>query len=188
MPYLEVGILNLNREDWIKAGLNSLAESGIEAVRVEALARQLQISKGSFYHHFKDRQELIEAMLTYWEEFGTRRTIVEIESGRPAYDKLNRLLDLSFTTDKKLESAIYSWANQDSAVAERVSKIEQERIQYLAKLYSEAGFASSEAQVRAEITYFVYLGWVDRISRDPKLSLELSIVKKTISKLFAITD
>ncbi|MFP3380571.1 helix-turn-helix domain-containing protein, partial [Bacillus sp. SIMBA_069] len=56
------------REDWVRAALTKLTEAGIESVRVEALAREMNISKGSFYHHFQDRQDLLDSMISYWEE------------------------------------------------------------------------------------------------------------------------
>jgi AcrR family transcriptional regulator len=58
----------LQRADWIRAAFARLAQDGIDAVRVEALARDLHVSKGSFYWHFHDRGELAGAMLEQWEE------------------------------------------------------------------------------------------------------------------------
>jgi len=57
--------MQLTREDWVRAGLTKLAESGIHEVRVKVLAKALKISKGSFYHHFRDRKELLDSMLDY---------------------------------------------------------------------------------------------------------------------------
>ena len=44
---------NLTREDWISGAWNMLGEGGLEGVRIEPLARQLGVTKGSFYWHFK---------------------------------------------------------------------------------------------------------------------------------------
>src|SRR5215469_13533470 len=57
----------LDRRDWVDAGIVILASKGVDAVRVESLAKQLNISKGSFYWHFKDRGDLLEAILERWE-------------------------------------------------------------------------------------------------------------------------
>src|SRR5262245_28278931 len=58
----------LQRDDWVRAARRRLAASGVEAVRVEALARDLGATKGSFYWHFKDRPDLLAAVLREWEE------------------------------------------------------------------------------------------------------------------------
>ncbi|MET0868224.1 MAG: helix-turn-helix domain-containing protein, partial [Pseudorhodoplanes sp.] len=58
----------LDAQAWIAGALDALASRGIDAVRVEPLAKALAVTKGSFYWHFADRRALIEAMLTQWSE------------------------------------------------------------------------------------------------------------------------
>ena len=49
------------REAWIEAALQALATGGPDAIRVEALAASLGVSKGGFYWHFENRQALLDA-------------------------------------------------------------------------------------------------------------------------------
>ena len=56
------------RVAWIDEGLRALAAGGPDAVRVETVASALHVTKGGFYHHFRDRQALLDAMLDTWEE------------------------------------------------------------------------------------------------------------------------
>src|SRR6185503_7754202 len=56
----------LDADAWIAAAFDALAKGGIDAVRVEALAKALDITKGSFYWHFADRRALLDAMLEAW--------------------------------------------------------------------------------------------------------------------------
>ena len=58
----------LDASAWIEAALEALADGGVEAVRVEPLAKALDVTKGSFYWHFADRRALIDAMLTSWSD------------------------------------------------------------------------------------------------------------------------
>jgi AcrR family transcriptional regulator len=58
----------LDREAWIKAALDILAEKGLDGIRVEVLAKRLRVTKGSFYWHFKDRRDLLDAVLETWKE------------------------------------------------------------------------------------------------------------------------
>ena len=57
----------LRRLDWIRVASARLSQEGIEAVRVEVLSRELRVSKGSFYWHFRDREDLLNSMLSHWE-------------------------------------------------------------------------------------------------------------------------
>src|SRR5918993_5585581 len=68
------------REAWVAAALGALASGGPEAIRVEALAARLGVSKGGFYWHFKDRAALIKEMLDSWEQSVVGDVIAQIES------------------------------------------------------------------------------------------------------------
>src|SRR5690348_17007444 len=61
-------VIRLDAEAWIAAAFDALADGGVDAVRVEPLAKALAITKGSFYWHFADRRALIDAMLAAWAE------------------------------------------------------------------------------------------------------------------------
>ena len=56
----------LDAAAWVAAAFDALADGGIDAVRVEPLAKALGITKGSFYWHFADRRALLDAMLDAW--------------------------------------------------------------------------------------------------------------------------
>ena len=43
---------SLGKSDWLRAARLALLHGGVEAVRVERLARDLHVTKGSFYWHF----------------------------------------------------------------------------------------------------------------------------------------
>jgi len=151
--------MQLTREDWVQAGVRTLAEAGVHAVRVEALARVLRISKGSFYHHFRDRQELLDSIMDHWEENATQRIIRSSEQDQIT---LEQLLHISMDSDKRLEKAIYAWAKDDPALAARLAGIEEQRIRYVAILYQRKGLQASEAIERARLTYMAYVGWMVR--------------------------
>ncbi|MED4785253.1 TetR/AcrR family transcriptional regulator [Brevibacillus choshinensis] len=150
------------REDWIKAGLQTLAETGIDGVRVEALARRMNISKGSFYHHFQDRQDLLDSMIDYWEEHATERII----NAHSVDSTLEQLLSFVFATEKKAEAAMYSWAKQNPVLSQRIATIEKRRIHYVATLYQKKGAPPAEAEARAHLAYLLYVGWLVRSELD----------------------
>jgi len=161
-------MMQLTREDWVKAGLNQLADAGIHKVRIETLARFLKISKGSFYHHFRDYQELLDAMLDYWETYATKKIIHSMEQ---ADSSLEQLLTISFSSDKKMEMGIYAWAKYDQAVATRLVDIEEQRIRCIALLYQKKGKNAFEALERARLAYLTYIGWMMRFEENPNFTI-----------------
>jgi AcrR family transcriptional regulator len=49
----------LDSANRVQAALDIVAEKGVDGVRVEVLAKQLGVTKGSSYWHFKDRDALL---------------------------------------------------------------------------------------------------------------------------------
>ncbi|TXK85555.1 TetR/AcrR family transcriptional regulator [Paenibacillus sp. N3.4] len=161
--------MQLTREDWVKAGLNQLAEAGIHEVRVELLARKLKISKGSFYHYFRDRKELLDAMMDDWEAYATKQIIQSIEQD---HSSLEQLLHMSISRDKKIEIGIYAWAKHDPIMASRLVDIEEQRIHFMATLFQRKGLTPSDAIDRARLTYLTYVGWMTRFEANTNFNIE----------------
>ncbi|MEK8198500.1 MULTISPECIES: TetR/AcrR family transcriptional regulator [Lysinibacillus] len=164
--------MQVTKDDWIKAGLQQLAEDGIHKVRIEALARSLKISKGSFYHYFRDHQQLLDAMLDYWETHATNAIIQSMEQEDAT---LEQLLRISFYKDKKIEIGIYAWAKYDAHVATRIVQIEEQRIACVAKLYQKKGMTKEVSKDRARLAYLTYIGWMTRFEANPHFDLEKMI-------------
>jgi AcrR family transcriptional regulator len=162
----------LQRQDWIDAALERLAESGVEAVRVELLARDLGVTKGSFYWHFKDRGDLLEAVLQEWEATTDRVSGSLPEDATPS-DRIERFLELITASaadpdQAALENGVLAWAQKDSAVAERVAAVEAKRTADAERLLAELGFPPAEAASWADIGYTTFVGMMNRSTRDPR--------------------
>jgi AcrR family transcriptional regulator len=150
----------LGRQDWLNMGLQALIERGIEAVRVEPLAKLLNVTRGSFYWHFKNRDDLLEAMSQEWEMLNTKRVIEQVETidGTPSA-KLLHLFEIAAQDDNLLEKAIRVWAANDATAAEAIARVDRQRLDYLQSLFLQLGFSEIDAKVRAQIAYSVRLGW-----------------------------
>lgn len=152
-------ISKLGRQDWIDLGLKVIAESGVEAVRVEPLAKLLDVTKGSFYWHFKNRDELLEAILHDWVSRETDSIIEKVEmAGGDATAKLLHLLELAIQDDGQVENAIRAWAVNDSEAAAVLNQVDRRRLCYTKNLFLEVGFTPFEAMVRARMAYYSLIG------------------------------
>jgi len=54
------------KEQWLICGLDVLEAQGHAAVKVEPMAAQLNVTKGSFYWHFENRQTFLDELCGYW--------------------------------------------------------------------------------------------------------------------------
>lgn len=147
------------RDAWVQAGLQALAVGGPDAVRIEALAASLGVSKGGFYWHFKDRRALLEEMLDSWEKAVAEDVIAQVES-QPAAprDKLRQLFALAPTVDFAVELAVRDWARRDGDVAARVRRIDNRRMEYLRLLFGQLGLAEEEVEARSILAFSLFVG------------------------------
>lgn len=151
--------LQTPRAAWIDTAMQALASGGPEAVRVEALAASLGVSKGGFYWHFKDRPALLEEMLDSWERAGTDAVIAQIESdpGDPRA-QVRRLFALAPSADFAVELAIREWSRRDDAVAARLRRIDDRRIDFLRSLFARFCATESDAEARSLLAYSLLIG------------------------------
>lgn len=158
-------VRGLEREDWLRAARLALLRGGVEAVRVEKLARDLNVTKGSFYWHFKNRDELLELLLREWES-EVQEIVSQIGRGsrRERVHRMVRLLEqrakLSEEGKVPSDAAIFVWASVDRKVARRVNKAEEGRLSLLKHFIGDHD--------RMELAYLAWLGFVARGQRVPE--------------------
>ena len=171
----------LGRKDWLRAARLALRKGGPEAVRVEKLARELAVTKGSFYWHFKDREELLEALLQEWEE-ETFTLLGNALAGSSLglavtslLDEVQRRVRLSERGECPSDAAMFAWASMSPSVAARVNRVEQQRIELLTELSGQPD--------RAELFYYAYLGFIMRRSRVPAVTETFPLLAAMLSEI-----
>jgi AcrR family transcriptional regulator len=147
------------RGAWVDVALQALAEGGPHAVRVEALAARLGVSKGGFYWHFTDRRALLEEMLDTWEKTGTEDIIARVDS-RTADPraKVQKLFDLSSSADFPVELAIRDWSRRDGDVAKRLHRVDNRRMAYLRSLFGQFCVNENDVEARSMLAYSLLIG------------------------------
>ena len=172
-----------DREAWIRAATTALRNGGVDAVRIEALARTLGATKGSCYWHFRDRAELLEAVLVWWET-ETRWLIRTAREAPTPAARLDRYFSLvAATRDYPPDAEMQSWARRDPAVATRVDRTEQARVAFIRVQLRAAGLDPAEARRRARIAYFATQGWVERASRGQESYPDLPAFARDLFRL-----
>lgn len=154
----------LGERDWIEAALRHIAKANVDDIRVEELARELGVTKGSFYWHFRNRQHLVERVLEHWMDRATIQVTrwARSEDAR-GVERLCRLLSLPALTppDKKgadIELAVRSWARREKLAADTVREVDRIRFDYFVELMSDLGLEGDEARRRAAIAQAFMLG------------------------------
>ncbi|MBL8302337.1 MAG: TetR/AcrR family transcriptional regulator [Ideonella sp.] len=149
----------LTPEVWIEAATEVLVDQGIDHVRVDVLAQQLEVTRGSFYWHFRDRDDLLARVLQAWREHTTEQLTQRLR--RAGTDPAVRLRDLmslpqrgrSAVRAARIELAIRAWARRDPTARQAVDEADASRMAYQVQVFTELGFTPDEARHRAFVLY-----------------------------------
>jgi AcrR family transcriptional regulator len=150
------------RARWIEEGFRALAVGGLDAVRIELLAKALGVTKGGFYGYFDDRRALLEEMLDTWERRVIDEVIEHVEGeGGDARTRLRRLFALvSSSTGERLriELAIRDWARRDKAVAKRLKRVDNRRMEFMRALFADFCRDGDDVEVRCLLVSSLFMG------------------------------
>jgi AcrR family transcriptional regulator len=149
------------RSSWIDEGLRALAAGGPDAVRIEPLARVLGVTKGGFYWHFDDRGALLEEMLDTWERVGVDEVIERVEGeGGDARAKLRRLSGIASSSDEvlRIDLAVRDWARRDKAVAMRLRRVDNRRMDYMRSLFGAFCPDEDDVEARCMVAFSLWIG------------------------------
>jgi len=150
----------VSKAEWLQKALDLLGAEGVEAIRVERIARELGISKSGFYWHFKDRDDLRAQIVDYWaHEFSEVVTAnPEILEGPPR-KRLEQAMEIFITNDLTVyEAPIYAWAEAEPTIATRLRQVYQQRLDFIRQIFRDLGFAGDELEMRTRL-FFCYHTW-----------------------------
>jgi AcrR family transcriptional regulator len=163
----------LSRQAWIEAGLCALDASPEPGLSIERLARQLGVTRGSFYHHFKGRRDLVVALLQSWEESHTQAVIAHANAAESAPERLRRWIECAGALPSGREVALRRWADREPLVAACLSRVEQARLGFLEAL--AAGLRpQASAEARARLVRIGYLAFIGLQQRGPRQHAQLA--------------
>ena len=168
---------SLHRDAWLKQALDVLFSHGIASVKVEILARELAVTKGSFYWHFKNRDELLHQMVDWWRDnqIGFIEGL-DVKHITDAPNLIKSVIEFTHhTDDSRHDVAMREFARFDQYAAVAVADIDRRRIDYLCALFKAADFDDAEALLRAQALYFYQVGeYTTSLTMDAELRDDLA--------------
>jgi AcrR family transcriptional regulator len=161
----------LGRADWERAALDAIASGGLSAVAVEPLARQLGVTKGSFYAHFATRDQLIEAALARWQQSHGADGLTRFAEIADPMDRLAALLgsatEFSQSGAPSVHISLLAELD-DPRVRKVVTRVTRARLELLTRSYRELGLPPQRAAHRARLAYATYLGLMQMAREAPR--------------------
>lgn len=152
-----------DRDSWLDQARKVLISEGVDRVRVDPLAKLLGVTTGSFYHHFRNRQDLLDGLLEHWEAKTSGPMFAAVEAAGPnPNDQVDALLRTWLDEneyDPHYDSAVRAWAHGDGDVLETVRQVDDRRIGLLRSIFMRLGYDEERASIRARVTYYHQVGY-----------------------------
>jgi AcrR family transcriptional regulator len=182
----EITRRGVSQAEWLEAAIQQLSERSVADISIEHLARQLGISKSGFYWHFKNRDDLLNALLTYWvhemTEVVTKNP--EIHQLKPK-DRLIMTAEMILDNDLvRYEIGIRQWALQDKAAAKAVRTVNRKRLDFIRQAFLDYGFSGDDAETRAMLLT-VYHTWESPMFKEISRKRKHQLIRQRIKILLA---
>lgn len=159
-----------SQEGWLEAAYQALLESGVDSVKILPLAKKLNLSRTSFYWFFKDREEMLAALVARWREKNTGNIVTQSEAyAETMAEAMLNVFDCwldSSLFDSRFEFAVRSWALQSDEILAEVRKADEMRMAALSRMFVRFGHNENTADVRARTTYLVQIGYISMQSEE----------------------
>ncbi|KQS82412.1 MULTISPECIES: TetR/AcrR family transcriptional regulator [unclassified Rhizobium] len=159
-----------SQEGWLEAAYDALLESGVDSVKILPLAKRLNLSRTSFYWFFKDREELLSALIARWRDKNTGNLVKQSEAYADTLaEAMLNVFDCWVNKDlfdSQFEFAVRSWALQSPDILAEVQKADQTRMEAIGRMFMRFGYDEGQADVRARTTYLVQIGYISMQSKE----------------------
>ena len=149
----------LTPEDWLRMAEDLLVDKSVDGIRVDVLAKTMRVTRGSFYWHFADRDDLLARLLERWRQRQTEQVIAaHARQGIAAQDVVRDLVRLpsrgtAAQRGGAIELAIRAWARRDERARRVVDEVDAMRLQYMAQIFAQLGLDAATARHRAFVLY-----------------------------------
>jgi len=152
----------LQRFDWLQQALEVFVSAGIDAVRITRLADDLGVTRGSFYWHFENREDLIDALVGYWKDKNTAAITQAVASVDSLADGIFRFFETCIDTasfDPRLDLAIREWSRRSPPIRTLVDREDAARIDALQTFFASFDYPMPNALIRARVLYYSQIGF-----------------------------
>ena len=156
-----------SKYDWLESGLAVLGRDGLDALTIDRMALELGLTKGSFYHHFKNAADFEEQLLAYWANQYLATSGARAVEAPARLALLDTLMEETFTPITEPEMAIRMWAARDARARPYVEKIDRFRRQFLLEVFRSLPAGEAEAQLMADMLYTITIGSLTTLPRVP---------------------
>jgi len=152
----------LQRFDWLRKALDTFVEEGIDSIRITRLADDLGVTRGSFYWHFQNREDLIDSLVSFWKDKNTAAITGSVAQASSLADGILRFFETCIDNsqfDTRLDLALREWSRRSSTIRALLDGEDEARIEALRQFYLRFDYPMPQALIRARVLYYSQIGF-----------------------------
>jgi len=152
----------LQRFDWLLKALEIFVEEGIDSIRITRLANELGVTRGSFYWHFQNREDLIDSLVSFWKDKNTAAIADSVAQASNLADGIFRFFEICIDDsqfDPRLDLALREWARRSTEIRTLLDSEDATRIEALRQFYLRFDYPMPQALIRARVLYYSQIGF-----------------------------
>jgi AcrR family transcriptional regulator len=165
------GNVKATRDDWLDLALSVLAVEGVGRVTVLNLSKRLAVSRSSFYWYFKNREQMLDALLERWDRLNTRSIVCAAQwpamTVNEAVCNVFRCWVNPAIFSPRLDFAVREWARRSAKVRKALDRSDQERTEAMKAMFTRFSYEDKDAFVRARVLYYMQIGYYALDIREP---------------------
>lgn len=149
-------------QDWIELALTEIETVGVKGLRVNTLCERSGITKGSFYSHFNDKDDLLRRVIEYWSVEQPKIILARLDAYQgTGLEKLDYFTELAHEMNiGRRDMAIREWARFDENVAAALKKVDMGTAKLIEKYLRQANpeMQSNNAEQLARLIFVAGVG------------------------------
>jgi AcrR family transcriptional regulator len=158
-----------SKQDWLEVGLKTLGEFGENGLTIERLTGTLGVTKGSFYHHFRNVEDFREQLIAFWAHQFISTSSELPDDPQELFALLDVIMEEVFAAVTEPEIAIRAWAQQDHMVHSLVERVDSVRRDFLLKVFRSVEVDDEQVRLMVDMLSTMLVGSITVL---PRLSPE----------------
>jgi AcrR family transcriptional regulator len=172
----------LTHSDYFDVALRILRAGSHEDLTIGILCDDLNVSKGSFYHHFGSWGGFIDAFLEFWEYESTNKVKEMADKLDSAKEQRRLFASFMKTFPREVESALRVWSRTNPKVKATQRRIDEGRFTMLSAAL-EPQIGRKEAELVAMLSQAVFVS--GQLIDDPTVAMDTRRLMSFINELLA---
>jgi AcrR family transcriptional regulator len=154
-------------QDWFDAGLRTLAKFGLTGLTIETLTADLGVTKGSFYHHFRNVEDFQKGLITYWGDQYLSTASIMPDTPDELISLLDTIMEEGFGAITGPEMTIRVWAQQDAVVRSVVEQVDSVRQEFVFTVFRSLVESDQAARLMTDVFSSMLVGSMMVLPRIP---------------------